>query len=124
VDRDGPDARMLLLKGVDERGFVFYTNLESPKAQALRNDPRVARPAFAKRRLARVVRSRRFCARRNSDEQTTARPREQRRHRLGLATAGVGLIFPLLSWAALVVNAYYEKDLRGHHWFPPADCQL
>lgn len=42
VDDDGPDARMLLLKGMDERGFVFYTNLESPKAQALRNDPRVA----------------------------------------------------------------------------------
>src|SRR5688572_4142045 len=38
----GPDARMLLLKGCDERGLVFYTNLESPKAQALRKDPRVA----------------------------------------------------------------------------------
>ena len=38
----GPDARMLLLKGCDEQGFVFYTNLESRKAQALRQDPRVA----------------------------------------------------------------------------------
>ena len=43
VAPDGhPDARMLLLKGADERGFVFYTNLESPKAQALRHDPRAA----------------------------------------------------------------------------------
>jgi pyridoxamine 5'-phosphate oxidase len=43
VDVDGhPDARMLLLKGCDERGFVFYTNMESPKAQALLNDPRTA----------------------------------------------------------------------------------
>ena len=42
----------------------------------------------------------------------------------GLATAGVGLIFPVLCWAALVVDAYYEKDLRVHHWFPPRDCQL
>ena len=43
VDAEGhPDARMLLLKGVDERGFVFFTNLESPKVQALRHDPRVA----------------------------------------------------------------------------------
>jgi pyridoxamine 5'-phosphate oxidase len=33
---------MLLLKGCDERGFVFYTNLESAKANALRRDPRVA----------------------------------------------------------------------------------
>ena len=42
---------------------------------------------------------------------------------LGLATAGISLIFPLLCWAALVVDAYYEKDLRVHHWFPPRDCQ-
>jgi pyridoxamine 5'-phosphate oxidase len=43
VDITGqPDARMMLLKGVDERGFVLYTNLGSAKAQALRHDPRVA----------------------------------------------------------------------------------
>ena len=42
---------------------------------------------------------------------------------LGLATAGVGLIFPIACWAALAVDAYYEKDLRIHHWFPPRDCQ-
>jgi pyridoxamine 5'-phosphate oxidase len=43
VDVNGwPDARMLLLKEVDERGFVFYTNLQSVKARALTNDPRVA----------------------------------------------------------------------------------
>lgn len=43
VDRDGfPDARMLLLKGVGARGFVFYTNMQSAKARALMHDPRVA----------------------------------------------------------------------------------
>jgi pyridoxamine 5'-phosphate oxidase len=43
VDPDGyPDARLLLLKGVDERGFVFFTNMESPKAQSLLRDPRTA----------------------------------------------------------------------------------
>jgi pyridoxamine 5'-phosphate oxidase len=43
VGPDGePDARMLLLKAVDERGFVFYTNLESAKGHALQHDPRVA----------------------------------------------------------------------------------
>lgn len=32
VDTDGlPDVRMVLLKGLDERGFVFYTNFESAK---------------------------------------------------------------------------------------------
>jgi len=36
VDAHGlPDVRMLLLKGVDARGFVFYTNEESTKGQHL-----------------------------------------------------------------------------------------
>jgi len=36
VDADGmPNARMVLLKGADERGFVFYTNIDSQKGQEL-----------------------------------------------------------------------------------------
>jgi len=37
-----PSARMLLLKEVDERGFVFYTNLESHKARQLAENRRAA----------------------------------------------------------------------------------
>jgi pyridoxamine 5'-phosphate oxidase len=37
-----PDVRMVLLKGHDERGFVFYTNLGSRKARDLRENPRGA----------------------------------------------------------------------------------
>ncbi len=37
-----PAARMVLLKGVDERGFVFYTNRESRKARDLAANPRAA----------------------------------------------------------------------------------
>lgn len=36
VDEDGlPDVRMVLLKGVDDRGFVFFTNLQSAKGRQL-----------------------------------------------------------------------------------------
>lgn len=38
----GPQGRMVLLKGADARGFVFYTNLESRKAVALEQRPRAA----------------------------------------------------------------------------------
>lgn len=34
-----PSVRMVLLKDVDERGFVFYTHLTSPKAGDLRINP-------------------------------------------------------------------------------------
>jgi pyridoxamine 5'-phosphate oxidase len=37
-----PSARMVLLRGLDERGFVFYTNLASAKAADLAANPRVA----------------------------------------------------------------------------------
>lgn len=37
-----PDVRMVLLKDADERGFVFYTNLESAKGLELKDNPRAA----------------------------------------------------------------------------------
>jgi len=41
--RDGrPSARMVLLKGADERGFVFHSSYESRKARELAESPRAA----------------------------------------------------------------------------------
>lgn len=37
-----PDARMVLMRGFDARGFVFYTNYQSRKAAELRANPRAA----------------------------------------------------------------------------------
>jgi pyridoxamine 5'-phosphate oxidase len=50
-----PSARAILLKGVDARGFVFYTNKESRKAGELARNPRIAL-LFHWKSLARQVR--------------------------------------------------------------------
>lgn len=43
ADQSGrPNARMVLLKSVDERGFVFFTNYESRKAEELTADAQAA----------------------------------------------------------------------------------
>jgi len=41
--KDGtPSARMVLLKGLDERGFVFYTNADSNKGNQIDDNPKAA----------------------------------------------------------------------------------
>ena len=58
VDADGlPNARMVLLKGFDERGFVFYTNTDSAKGQELGANPKAAL-IFHWKSLSRQVRLR------------------------------------------------------------------
>ena len=43
VDEEGlPNVRMVLLKAADERGFVFYTNLESQKGHELLSSKKAA----------------------------------------------------------------------------------
>lgn len=43
VDATGqPSQRIVLLKNLDEKGFVFYTNLRSRKAQDLKQNPKIS----------------------------------------------------------------------------------
>lgn len=50
-----PSARIVLLRGVDERGFTWYTNRRSPKARDLAANPQAAL-VFHWERLERQVR--------------------------------------------------------------------
>jgi len=79
VDSEGaPDARMVLLKGFDERGFRFHTNYGSEKGRQLDADGRAALVVYW-RELDRQVRVRGEVERLSadeSDEYWETRPRE------------------------------------------------
>ncbi len=81
ADGEGfPDVRMVLLKGWDERGFVFYTNLGSAKAVQLRENPRAAL-CFHWEGLGRQIRIRGIVtpvSDAEADEYFASRPRESR----------------------------------------------
>ena len=81
VDEHGlPDARMVLLKGVDARGFVFYTNLESAKGVELAGNMKSAL-VFHWKSLRRQVRVRGPAERvsgAEADEYFQTRPRGSR----------------------------------------------
>lgn len=42
LDEWGPSSRIVLLKGIDERGLMFFTDFDSAKGRQLSADPRVA----------------------------------------------------------------------------------
>jgi pyridoxamine 5'-phosphate oxidase len=73
-----PSARLVLLKQADERGFVFYTNYNSPKARDLDSNPQAAL-VFYWPQLERQVRVEGSVERTSaleSDEYFKTRPRE------------------------------------------------
>ena len=41
-EKQEPSVRMILLKGLSSKGFVFYTNLDSPKSHDLKKNPKAS----------------------------------------------------------------------------------
>jgi pyridoxamine 5'-phosphate oxidase len=81
VDADGlPDVRMVLLKGLDDHGFVFYTNFESAKGQEILGSMKAAM-CFHWKSLRRQVRVRgpvEIVSDAEADEYFASRPRGSR----------------------------------------------
>ncbi|WP_184356541.1 pyridoxamine 5'-phosphate oxidase [Rhizobium sp. BK602] len=81
VDEDGlPNVRMVLLKGFDSQGFVFYTNFESQKGQEILSQKKAAM-CFHWKSLRRQVRLRglvEVVSDAEADEYFKTRPRGSR----------------------------------------------
>jgi pyridoxamine 5'-phosphate oxidase len=71
-----PSARVVLLKGVDERGFLFHTSYESRKGRELAENPRAALVLFwpALERQVRIEGTVERAAAEESDEYFRSRP--------------------------------------------------
>jgi pyridoxamine 5'-phosphate oxidase len=78
ADDGAPDARVVLVRAADERGFVFFTNYDSAKGRQISDDP-VAAATFAWLDLHRQVRVRGTVERvsqAESDDYFASRPRD------------------------------------------------
>ncbi|TAE30372.1 MAG: pyridoxamine 5'-phosphate oxidase [Candidatus Kapaibacterium sp.] len=75
-----PSARIVLLKDMDERGFVFYTNYDSAKGQAIAHNPHVCLNFFWSEleRQVRIVGKAEKISPEESDAYFQSRPLESR----------------------------------------------
>jgi len=115
-----PAARVVLLKGYDERGFVFYTNYQSYKGMQLDENPRACLVFFWKE-LERQVRITGLVEKTNeaeNDEYFNSRPRESR---IGAWVSPQSKVISNRNWLQEkeqeYISVFQNKPLeRPPHW--------
>ena len=115
-----PSARLVLLKGADERGFVFYTNYRSMKARELDSNPQAAL-VFYWPQLERQVRVEGKVERvtaEESDAYFKTRPRESQIGALASPQSDVIASREALQEKADQIEKLYEdREIeRPEHW--------
>jgi pyridoxamine 5'-phosphate oxidase len=115
-----PSARMVLLKQVDENGFVFFTNYQSPKALDLDSNPQAAL-VFYWPQLDRQVRIEGKVTRTSpgeSDQYFQTRPRESQIGALASPQSEVISSREVLQQSAEELEQIYEgrEVERPAHW--------
>ncbi len=115
-----PAARIVLLRGFDESGFVFFTNYQSRKAHDLRENPAAAL-LFSWLPLSRQIRIEgrvELLAEKNSDLYFASRPRG---HQIAAQASPQSQVIPDRSFLdeqfKNLGNRFEGKDvLRPQHW--------
>jgi pyridoxamine 5'-phosphate oxidase len=115
-----PSARVVLLRGVDARGFVFFTNYDSRKGDELRANPRAALVWFwpGPQRQVRVEGRVEVVSAAESDAYSQSRPRGSQ---LGAWASPQSRVVPgrgVLEESMAAVTARYEGQPvpRPPHW--------
>ncbi len=117
ASRDGePAARVVLLKGVDERGIVFFTNYESDKGKHLAENPRACANLFwvLLERQIRITGAVERVTRAESEAYFQSRPRESQLGAWASEQSGV-----LAGRAALEARL---AEIRARFGDGPVEC--
>jgi pyridoxamine 5'-phosphate oxidase len=115
-----PSVRVVLLKGVDQSGFEFYTNYHSRKGKQIQENPQVAATFFWKE-LERQVRIEGIAEKlpaAESDRYFASRPDESR---FGAAASPQSQVIPGREFLEIKIselkNLYKNDNLpRPEHW--------
>jgi pyridoxamine 5'-phosphate oxidase len=120
VGADGsPSARMVLLKGYDAEGFIFYTNYESRKGQEIARNHRVALVLFWKEleRQVRIEGTVFKTSGNQSDEYFNSRPPESQ---VSAIISPQSAVIPGREYLENLKKEYYKtftgEHKRPHHW--------
>jgi pyridoxamine 5'-phosphate oxidase len=119
VGGDGrPSARIVLLRGIDERGLVFFTNYESRKGMEIAQTSEVALLFYWDRleRQVRVEGAARAVSAAESDAYFATRPRG---HRLGAWASRQSAVVPDRAHLEAQVAAFDAKFAQGEVERPP-----
>lgn len=117
--RDGvPDARIVLLKGFDERGFVFFTNYDSRKGRELEANPNASLVIFWKEleRQVRITGVAEKTSLQESIDYFNSRPEGSK---LGAWASTQSLVIAGKSWLKETFDYYNERFKRGTIPKPP-----
>ncbi len=119
-DNGSPSARMVLLRGLDERGLIFYTSYNSRKGRELEKNPRAA-ALFYWPQLERQVRVEGVTSRLSEDESDRYFASRPRGHQIGAWASEQSEIIEergLLEQRARDYDARFEdQDVpRPHSW--------
>ena len=113
-----PDARIVLLKGFDEKGFTFFTNYHSSKGQQLLENPRACLVFFWKEleRQIRISGLVIFVSEQESDEYFNSRPEGSR---IGAWASPQSEVIDNRAWLEQNEQKVREEFLTGKISRPP-----
>jgi pyridoxamine 5'-phosphate oxidase len=109
-----PSARIVLLKGADERGFTFFTNYESRKGRELFENPRAALLFHWPDRQVRIEGSVERVSAKESDDYWATRPPESQA--AAWASAQSQVIDSLARLQSRVAKKWGRPQPRPSHW--------